>query len=251
MTPFHGRKPSQLMEPIRNSDWNKVVAICQATHCTPRQVKHWSRVKLTGERECVVMLPLHYAIIMTDGSKESLNAVQALIDVYPHSLECKESNLQRTPLHLACIQTDASEQLIKLLLDKRSEAAMELDHLQRLPLHYACANKNLMAIQTVVGAYPEATAKRDGQGWLPLHVACHYESDFELIQFLLQINPDAVIAKTPLDKETTMDLVKKQGHFKDKHEIMDLLAEKEKYYVPTPHPFMDSFVTDNFLHPIY
>ena len=114
------------------------------------------------------------------------------------------------------------------------------------------------AIRALLDQYPEATTTRDGQGWLPLHVACHYKSSFDTIQALYAVNPDAVVAQTPLDRETPYDLVKKQqvqveddDDFKDKHEILDFLAEKAKYYVPTPTPFMDSFVTDNFIHPIY
>ena len=87
-----------------------------------------------------------------------------------------------------------------------------------------------------------------------LHVTCHYPSEVSTIQALQAVNPDAVVAMTPLDRETPYDLVQKQPDREDfdKYKILEFLAEeKAKYYVPTPTPFMDSFVSDNFIHPIY
>jgi len=246
---FLGRRPNQLMEAIRDKDWKKVGTLIQHH---PRMVKNWSRVKLSAEREAVVMLPLHLAVSMGNGEEECLDAIEELINVFPGALGCKESSLKRTPLHLACLQEHPPAALIELLLKKHPAATMQYDHLQRLPLHYACATpKNLGTIEALINVDPEVTELRDGQGWLPLHVACHYECDLDTVQLLLHTNPDAVIALTPLDGELPYDLVNKHPHYKDKHEIMDLLKAKERYYVPTPRPFMDSFVTDNLIHPIY
>jgi Ankyrin repeat len=264
------RKPNLLMETICNQDWEKVISLCQTPpHQATRLAKQWCRIKLAGDRDSIVLLPLHYIVLMEDDdgnhSKEYLRAVSALIREYPHALECKESSLKRTPLHLACQQqhggAPACDNLISLLVQAYPDAAKERDHYLRLPLHYACANINIIggfggngrALEALLEAYPEAASRRDGQGWLPIHVACHYKSDVATIQRLLQVYPDSVIAFTPLDRERPYDLVRKQGGelFRDKYAIMDLLEEKEQYYVPTPTPIMDSFLTDNFIHPIY
>jgi ankyrin repeat protein len=237
------------MEAIRDGNWEKVIALAREH---PRMAKSWARLKLTAEREAVLVLPLHLAVFLADGREETLTAIETVIEAYPNALGCKESSLKRTSLHLACLHEFPSEHLIAMLLNKHPEAALEYDYLKRLPLHYACANpQNAAIIQLLINSSPEAAELRDGQGWLPLHVACHYEADFAVIQLLLQANPDAVIALTPLDQELPLDLVKKQAHFKDRHEIMDLLKAKEKYYVPVRRPFMDSFVADNLIHPIY
>lgn len=266
------RKPNLLMETIRNRDWEKVLWLCQPPphQQATRFAQQWCRIRLAGDRDAIVVLPLHYIILMAndyeeDGSTTYLRAVSALIRAYPHALECKESSLKRTPLHLACQQqhggAPACDNLISLLVRAYPNAAQEPDHLLRLPLHYACANINVCgglggngrALDALLDAYPEAASRRDGQGWLPIHVACHYKSDIATIQRLLQVYPDSVVAFTPLDRERPYDLVRKQGGemFRDKYAIMDLLEEKEQYYVPTPTPIMDSFLTDNFIHPIY
>ncbi|KAI2501516.1 hypothetical protein MHU86_12961 [Fragilaria crotonensis] len=263
---FYACKSNLLVEAIRNRSWNEIIEICesQSEHSHSAQMaKQWCRIKLTGEKSaCVIMLPLHYIVIMADGSKESLQAVEAVAKLHPHALECKESSLARTPLHLACLHEDymlgigGCNHLILFLLHAYPDAAMERDRLLRTPLHYAAANDANVgerALHELLESYPEATTARDGQGWLPLHVACHYKSNFRTIQALNAVNPDAVVAMTPLDLETPYELVQKQSDigFKDKYEILDFLAEKAKYYVPTPTPFMDSFVSDNFIHPIY
>ena len=263
---FYACKSNQLVEAIRNRGWAEIIKICESQpdhNHSFYMAKQWCRIKLTGERSACVMLPLHYIVIMADGSKECMQAIEAVTKVFPHALECKESSLARTPLHLACLHEDnlgmagCCDHLIRFLLHAYPDAAMERDRLLRLPLHYAAANDANVgeaALHELLESYPEATTARDGQGWLPLHVACHYKSILRTIQALCAVNPDAVVAMTPLDRETPYELVRKQrdnSDFKDRYEILDFLAEKSKYYVPTPTPFMDSFVSDNFIHPIY
>jgi hypothetical protein len=300
MMPFSPCKSNKLVEAIRQRDWATVIEVCESEPDDQHQHPHNAATQLASQRcriklsssTTAMMLPLHYSVIMADGTDKCLHAVKAIVKVYPHALECKESSQHRTPLHLACLHPEdhpvaangngSCDALVRFLLQAYPDAAMERDRLVRLPLHYAAANefhhdKNSNkkkkktpidvcgtsgtgdddkngALRALLDQYPEATTVRDGQGWLPLHVACHYKSKFTTIQALQHVNPDAVVAMTPLDRETPYDLVKKQpdSHdFPDKNEILDFLAEKAKYYVPTPTPFMDSFVSDNFIHPIY
>lgn len=243
-----GRHTNKLVDAIHDKDWTSLIGIC-SDH--PGMAKRWCRVKLGENGPRHALLPLHYAVLLSDGTDEFLAAVSALVDAYPQALECKVSSLHRTPLHLACLRDNTPPSLIAMLLERNAGVATMKDHFERLPIHYLAGTNKLEAIEYLLEAYPEACTVRDGQGWLPLHVACHYNSEFRTVQVLLQANPDAVIAITPLDRDTPLNLVEKQQPFRDQHEIMDLLREKEAYYVPTPKPYIDSFVTDNFIHPLY
>ena len=86
-----------------------------------------------------------------------------------------QNYLGETPLILLLSNTHWNgdhhpEKLIKCFLQKGSNAILQIsDHKGYLPLHYACQNKNinLLAIELLVDAYPEAQVRRAGGGQLP------------------------------------------------------------------------------------
>ena len=123
----------------------------------------------------------------------------------------------KLPLHYAVANiSDAA--LVGDVLDAFPQALREKEPRNAsLPLHYACAFKApLPVVQLLCERYPEAAGQPNGQGNLPLHLALLYETENEIVQYLIGLNPDAGMCNDDVsDWQNTVLLVHNfSGYFK-------------------------------------
>jgi len=205
---------------ILDKDWERTQIEC-IEH--PAMARAWCHDSVDGTHESRA-LPIHLAV----ASKEpSLESIGALVQAYPDSLVCKESSGLRTPLHLACLSQNSDSEIVQFLLQYNPDAALIVDRIERLPIHYACANNRVVSgIDALLDRFPETSQRRDGQGWLPLHIACHYGAPLHTIQRLVAMHPEAVVALTPLDRQTPRALLRLNDDMdsKEKEGILKLVT---------------------------
>ena len=124
------------------------------------------------------MLPLHIAC--REGA--SLAVIQALVRVWPESVQCPTHNKQQMlPLHLVCRYHAgrASERMrvLRYLLEAYATAAQVANGPGNLALHLALQNYfcTLPVVQLLVQTYPESVRTVNDQHRLPLHIACGHQ----------------------------------------------------------------------------
>ena len=97
-----------------------------------------------------------------------LDAVKYLLDIYPESINVESYGW--LPIHYASSSNNDTPQkadIIEHLLMKDPACASKLTDVGKTPLHLACYSQpNLIAIQILFDAYPEAVLKRDETGRL-------------------------------------------------------------------------------------
>jgi hypothetical protein len=73
------------------------------------------------------------------------------------------------PSH-GCRNKGATAELLRAVLDAHPEAAARQNHVGSLPLHYLCANEGVTAdlVRVVLDAHPEAAAQPYRSSRLPL-----------------------------------------------------------------------------------
>jgi ankyrin repeat protein len=104
-------------------------------------------------------------------------------------------------LHDLCLMNSHSEKhnnhILKHIALHPEEASEECDE-GSLPLHYLLRNQPpLHVVEALVDAYPEAVfCSETINHYLPLHVACRHGCDPDVVDFLIQLNPDALNRKT-------------------------------------------------------
>jgi ankyrin repeat protein len=136
------------------------------------------------------------------------------------------------------LDEDIALEILKLLLEKRPESVRHLTNKGNLPLHIAAMHQSPEFCRSLIEAYPGSERISNGEGELPLHIACQYNNldtvkyllqlypesnvadadgicpihyavwnlkdrsnpsnDLELIQLLLDDNPDALLGQMPL-----------------------------------------------------
>eukprot|EP00984_Skeletonema_dohrnii_P037813 scaffold40312_cov155-Skeletonema_dohrnii-CCMP3373.AAC.1 len=115
-----------------------------------------------------VMLPLHFAIC------ESLDIVQALIDVYPKVVEARITGEGKLPLSLS-LEYGASDDVVLAVLAAYPNAAEDCgtnDDISLLPLFTAIRKKrSLDIVKELLKVYPEGAETRLPEGELPLSLA--------------------------------------------------------------------------------
>jgi hypothetical protein len=121
--------------------------------------------------------------------------VQAIYDAYPEALSHRETQSKSLPLHLVASNVDAKPKLIQMLVKYHPRAASIMNGNGRLPLHLACeSGKNWYGgMEDIFNAYPQAInlVEADERGWLPLHflVSCPFSS-VDTIQQVLTKSPN-------------------------------------------------------------
>ena len=115
-------------------------------------------------------LPLHLAAMVNDWETVVLLSTEK-------STPNSEDHQGRNSLHMACGQGHAQvvEELLNWTADP-NELVNKPDIDGWTPLHWACRSKNNSLVESLLsrGACPSKAAKMP-QGWLPYHVAVHYE----------------------------------------------------------------------------
>lgn len=121
--------------------------------------------------------------------------VQAVYDAFPEALTRRELITKGLPLHLVASNLDAKPRLLQKVVEYHPRAASLVDGEGRLPLHLACeAGKTWFGgLEDVYHAYTHAVhvAEEKGRKWLPLHfiVASPY-STAETMERILDLAPN-------------------------------------------------------------
>lgn len=162
-------------------------------------------------------LPLHQCV---NRSEISIEAVQALIELYPQALQCPNSNGQ-LPLHRALDQANPHIEAVHIMLQAFPGAAKVADDEGYLPLHLAldCARPNPQIAAMLLEHYPEAAFHKSKDGLLPMHcIISAMHPVVEIIQLLLQIFPDSSesMAVDLIPVEETADPETWQGEWIEK-----------------------------------
>jgi ankyrin repeat protein len=137
-------------------------------------------------------LPLHYAV-----AYKSTTFCKELIDAYPESLRV-ESGDGSLPILVACSgNRDDTADTIQYMLELDSELINVEDSAGLLPIHRASnLNEGTKSIKILLKFDPEAASKEtnnDGYRWLPLHLACSYDTNLSSIQVLYDAYPEAIL----------------------------------------------------------
>lgn len=91
-------------------------------------------------------------------------------------------------------------------------------HKENLPLHASCKSGKASdeIVLKILGAYPDAAARRGKNGMLPLQLAINHKRGYNVIRSLILAYPDALDAriddKNPVRLETTRTWIDFQGH---------------------------------------
>mmetsp|Transcript_3596 Transcript_3596/g.8210 ORF Transcript_3596/g.8210 Transcript_3596/m.8210 type:complete len:844 (+) Transcript_3596:184-2715(+) len=131
-------------------------------------------------------LPLHHAC----ANGASTDVLEILINAYPES-KLIQDNQNRTPLHFyATRNTDNPEIMtrnVRLLCD--SGAAELSDRGGMLPMHYACAyGSNAEVLKVLADAFPESLTTKDNKGKTPMHLTMvngQRDTSPDVLKFLL------------------------------------------------------------------
>jgi len=128
------------------------------------------------------MLPIHLAC---DSDNCRLDSVEYLLDIYPESINIRD-NEGWLPIHYAASSNGSQKaDVIEHLLMKDPKCASNMKTgTEHYPLHYACysRNGNLLAVQLLFNAYPEAIFEAVGE-YTPLDLA-REKSHAAIINFL-------------------------------------------------------------------
>lgn len=121
--------------------------------------------------------------------------VQAIYDAYPEALSRRETVTRGLPLHLVSSNLDAKPRLLQKLVEYHPRAASMVNGDGRLPLHLACETGKswYSGLEDVYNAYTNAVnvAEERGNRWMPLHfVVSSPYSSVETIQRILGLGPD-------------------------------------------------------------
>lgn len=112
-------------------------------------------------------LPLHYACA-NQASQEVLNL---LVEKHPESTTCVDKRL-RTPLHFALAHTDRPVNVTTVILLSETGAALYADENGMLPLHYACAyGVEEDVLRVLTDNHIQTIIATDSRGRTPIHFA--------------------------------------------------------------------------------
>lgn len=112
--------------------------------------------------------------------------VKTLLEVHPDGAKVKGYN-GCLPLHYAAaIRASSSEAVARSLLTAHPEGAKERDDDGCLPLHYAAWKEASEAVvRALLEAHPDGAKEKDGGGWLPLHYAAWKQAPRSVVRALM------------------------------------------------------------------
>ena len=212
---------NQISQCIDNEQWERVIGLAQSK---PELCKQWTERSgfFEGIRAANV-LPIHEACA---NENIPFNVVEALVQAYPDCIVVTETAYHRLPLHIVCRKT-ANAQVVKFLLDKNVNAALEPDALGRLPLHYALSNgANDDVVDLLLQYSPSAARGVDRKGWTPLHVACSMGASTRVISKLLELYPEASVMAT--NRGTSILSCMRQQCSPNKAEVVAMVQECQR-----------------------
>ena len=133
--------------------------------------------------------PLHLACM---NSSTSLQIIQLLIEAAPDCdrYEGSDGNL---PIHDLCHNyiKKAEIEMLMVLFDKYPESIRYTDAYGTLPLHNAACERSTEFCRRLVELYPESERIGSGDGSLPLHHAC-LKNTLPAVEYFYNLYPDAI-----------------------------------------------------------
>jgi len=141
-------------------------------------------------------LPLHS--IAELGETWDAN-VQCLYDIYPAALSTRTNRQSSSnlPVHLVASNPDAKSDLISKIVELHPRGTSIVNGEGKLPLHLACESGKSFegGLEDIYEAFPNAItiAEDNERRWMPLHfmITCP-NSSIELIEKVMDLYPDAV-----------------------------------------------------------
>jgi hypothetical protein len=124
-----------------------------------------------------------------------LKFLEIVVEEYPNLLSLDRNG---TILHRA-VDCKAPMAVVRYLVDNGRRALTMTDNQGRLPIHVACARKAYIQLQLLATADPTTLEVRDGNGCLPLQLACKHMNVYnskhrQAIQLLIDGHPGALEA---------------------------------------------------------
>jgi len=178
--------------PLQHYSCEKLEVCSRLVELCPESVH---RAKFLGD------LPLHLACA---AEESALDVVKFLYKLYPEIIYFRGHN-GCLPLHwiLHCEFWDDDDDertaIVEFLIEKHPEAAQSTDDEGRLPIHYVYeAGVPAHIIQLLMDHYQGEAVHvnglrvADNQGRVPLHYAVMWAPSIEMVQFLLEQDPEGV-----------------------------------------------------------
>jgi len=176
--------------PIHSAARGKSIGFCKTLiDIHPESLREGSMTTWGGNSQ---NLPIHVCCSGCAYGDKDTGVLQYLLTLDPESINARNAE-GWLPFHSA-IRTGAV-QAVDLLLEHDPDAAMKTSGIpyhprypQQLPLHTACnsLNNQLLTVQSIFDAYPEAILKKDGQDRTPYDIA--WESNdrhSDVVDFIL------------------------------------------------------------------
>ncbi len=127
-----------------------------------------------------------------------LEILKLLLKSFPESVGRVDTD-KNLPLHIAAARQ--SPEFCSILIDAYPGSERMTNKNGLIPFHSACEHNTVAVVKYFYDLYPESINVVDPGGWCPIHHAIRYaEDDTEVVQFLLECNPDALSStgQTPL-----------------------------------------------------
>mmetsp|Transcript_15743 Transcript_15743/g.33260 ORF Transcript_15743/g.33260 Transcript_15743/m.33260 type:complete len:199 (+) Transcript_15743:202-798(+) len=119
-------------------------------------------------------------------NQASEEVVKTLLEVHPDGVKVKGYN-GCLPLHYAAAIQASSEAVVMSLLVAHPEGAKEKDDDGCLPLHYAAWKRASEAIaKALLKVHPDGAKEKDCGGWLPLHYAAWKQAPQSVVRVLME-----------------------------------------------------------------
>ena len=169
-------------------------------------------------------LPIHVAV-----KYKSTSFCRELIDAHPESLRIELND--GLPIHVACRygNRDDTVDTIQYMLELDSELINAEDSGRYLPIHYAAMGGRTKSIELLLMFDPDAASKEinNGMQWLPLHLACYYNTNISSFQALYDAYPEAIFARDAIlvrnNGRTPLDIIARN------HPAIDFLRTQLVY----------------------
>ena len=117
--------------------------------------------------------------------------MKAFVDICSEAARTPDSVHQSLPIHIAC-EHDASVEVLDVLVHAYPEGLAKSDSDGNLPIHYACSLESPECAIYLLKAWPASVMTKNNKGQTLLHLACsRYDVSVELVQELLSLNEDA------------------------------------------------------------